>query len=287
MSVYTPFGQAVSSGDFYIPPAPYGASDVEFTARMSTGGIQTATINTSGKIGLVLFDGAEGQRVSLKITGVTVGSSVCCSMKVWIVGPAGTNVVPPTWVGTTGGFIDTVTLPTAGTYTIVTDPEDTATGSATLTLYDVPADPAPGMTPGGPAATVSISTPGQNARPAFTGSAGQRVSLKLTGVTVANSFSTGPQNACCSLKVSILKPDGSTLVGPATLGTVGGFIDTVTLPTAGMYTILVDPVSDGTGSATLTLYDVPADPAPGMTPGGPAATVSISTPGQNARLTFT
>ena len=208
----------------------------------------TVTIAAAGEDAIVPFNGAAGQRVSLKMTSVTIGPSTCCSTKVSIRKPDGTNLVAPTNVGTTGGFIDTKTLTVPGMYTIFVDPQGTATGNITLTLYDVPADSSTPIVPGGPAVPVATTTPGQNANATFSGAAGQRVSLKI-----------GP--ACCSTKVSVMKPDGTILVAPTSFTTTGGFIDTKTLTVAGTYTIFVDPQAAVTGSVTLTLYNVPADRA--------------------------
>jgi hypothetical protein len=177
-------------------------------------------------------------------------------------------------VGTTGGFIATKTLPAAGTYTILVDPSSSNTGSMTLTLYDVPPDVTGTITPGGAAVTVTITTPGQNAGLTFSGTAGQRVSLKLSSVTIVLSF------------VSIINPDGTSLVSPTSVSTLGWFIDTKTLPATGTYTILVDPNSTNTGSMTLTLYNVPPDITGTVAIGGPAVTVTTTVPGQNASLTF-
>src|SRR5207237_7739276 len=47
-------------------------------------------------------------------------------------------------------------------YTITIDPQGTATGSATLTLYDVPPDVTGSLAIGGPPQPVSVGTPGQN-----------------------------------------------------------------------------------------------------------------------------
>ena len=233
----------------------------------------TVTIAAAGEDALVPFTGAAGQRVSLKMSNVTIGPSSCCSTKVSIRRPDGTNLVAPTNVGTLGGFIDTKTLTVAGAYTIFVDPQGTATGNITLTLYDVPADVSRPIVPGGAAVAVTTTTPGQNANATFPGTAGQRVSLKI-----------GP--ACCSTKVSILKPDGTSLVAPTSFATAGGFIDTKVLTVAGTYTIFVDPQAAVIGSVTLTLYNVPADPSAPIAPGGPAVAVTTTTPGQNANATF-
>src|SRR5919201_3144320 len=114
------------------------------------------------------------------------------------------------------------------------------------------------ITPGGPSVTVTISAANDNARITFDGAGGQRVFVNLTSVTIGTS-------SCCSILASILKPDGSTMSGrPKCVGTSGGYLDTVTLPTAGTYKIFLYTQAAATGNATGTAYDVPADPAPAL-----------------------
>jgi len=252
----------------------------DFTGTITPGGAAvTVTTTISGQNASLTFSGTASQRVSLQMTNVTIGTSTCCSVRVSIKKPDGTNLVSPTLFGTTGGFIDIQTLPATGTYTIFVDPQNTDVGSMTLTLNDVPADPTPSITAGGAAVTVTTTVPGQNARPTFSGTAGQRISLRMTAVSIGTS-------TCCSTRVSILNPDGSTLVSPTFVGTTGGFIDVQTLATTGTYTIVVDPQNTDTGSMTLTLYSVPADVTGTVTIGGAAVNVTITTPGQNGSLTF-
>ncbi len=229
----------------------------------------TATMATPGQTARLRFDGQAGQRISLKLSPVTISSSYVSILK-----PDGNPLGGNTYVSSFGGFLDTRTLPATGAYTIVVDPLDSATGSITLTLYEVPADVAGTIAPGGAAATIATTTPGQNARLTFDGQAGQRISLKLSAVTIANSY------------VSILKPDGNPLGGNAYVGTSGGFLDTRVLLSAGIYTILVDPQEGATGSATVTLYEVPPDVPGTLVSGGPSLIANIATPGQNARITF-
>jgi hypothetical protein len=132
------------------------------------------------------------------------------------------------------------TLAATGSYAILIDPSSAYTGSLPVTLYDVPPDPSTTINPGGAPVTVTTSVPGQNARLTFTGIAGRQVTLKLSAVTMS------------SVKVTILNPDGSTLGASKTFGTGGGTL-TVSLPTAGAYTIVIDPQTSATGSATFTL----------------------------------
>ena len=243
------------------------------------GSAVTVTTTVPGQNAQPTFNGTAGQRISLRLTNVTIGTSVCCSVRVSIRNPDGTNLVAPTSFGTSGGFIDVKTLAATGQYTIFVDPQDSATGSITLTLIDVPADVTDTITPGGPPVTVTTTVAGQNALVTFNGTASQRISLKMTGVTIGTSV-------CCSVRVSIRNPDGTNLVAPTFFGTSGGFIDVKTLAATGQYTIFIDPQDTDTGSITLTLYDVPADPTSSITPGGSAVTVTTTVPGQNATSTF-
>jgi YD repeat-containing protein len=250
------------------------------TGTITAGGAaETLTTTIPGQNGSLTFSGTASQRISLKMTNVTIGTSTCCSTRVSILNPDGSTLVSPSFVGTSGGFFDVQTLPATGTYTIFVDPQNTDTGGITLTLYDVPADPTPSITAGGAAVTVTTTVPGQNVRSGFSGTAGQRISLRMTAVSIGTS-------TCCSTRVSIVNPDGSTLVSPTFVGTSGGFIDVQTLATTGTYTIVVDPQGSDTGSMTLTLHSVPADTTGTVTIGGVAANVTITTPGQNGSVTF-
>ena len=258
--------QAAATGSMtltlYDVPADAGGT-------IAFGGSSPAfAMTTPGQNAGISFDGQAGQRASLKLTS-TISSSY-----VSILNPDGSVLTPNTYVGPSGGFLDPKTLPTAGTYRILVDPQGAATGSITLTLYDVPPDVSATIAPGGAPIAISATTPGQNARIAFDGQAGRRISLKLSATTIANAY------------VSILNPNGSALASNVYLGTSGGFLDTKALPTAGSYTILVDPQGAAIGSTTLTLYDVPADAGGSLSVGGPSLVTAITTPGQNARITF-
>jgi uncharacterized protein YhfF len=234
---------------------------------------------TPGQNARLTFDGTAGQRIAVDLTSVTIGPSSCCSTKVSITRPDGTTLVTPTTVGTSGGFIDTKTLSTTGTHTILVDPQSNATGSMTLTLHTVPPDVTGSISAGGAPVTVTTTALGQNAQVSFTATAGQRISLEMTDVTVGTS-------SCCSSRVSIVRSNGTNLVAPTFVGTNGGFIDTKTVTTTGTHMIVFDPQDEASGSVTLRLYDVPADASGTLSIGGPPSSFSVGTPGQNARLTF-
>jgi len=135
----------------------------------------------------------------------------------------------------------------SGTYTILVDPQGTDLGSMTLTLHDVPVDLTGSMTIGGPPVSLTLGpVPGQNATLGFDGAAGQRITLRLTNVTIGNT-------SCCGARISILKPDGTNVVPPILVGTFGATITATLPPAAARYTIGIDPQQAYTGGITLTM----------------------------------
>jgi hypothetical protein len=254
-----------------VAAGPAASSSYSITAD---GTPLTVTTTASGENVRATFSGTAGQRVSLDITNVTIGSSGCCSTQVWVVKPDGTLLAAKTYVGTAGAFIGPKTLPKNGTYKILLDPQGTATGSATLKLYTVPADLNVPATVNGSPNVASVGTPGQNAYFPFSGSAGQRVSLEVSDVSIASS------------KISILKPDGTNLMSSVALPPSGGFFGPKTLPVNGTYKVFLNPQSRSTGNATVRLHNVPANVSASIVAGGSPVTVSIGSPGQNADVTF-
>jgi len=211
------------------------------------------------------FAGTTGQTVSLQLSGVTIESGYVSILK-----PDGGILGTPASFGSQGAVIDTQVLPTSGVYAVLIDPGHIDLGRATLALYSAP-DVSGAIMTNEAAVTSMLIVPGQRARYTFSGTAGQWVNLGLTQVTTASSV------------VSMLNPDGTTLVS-TTVGPSGGSLDPATiLPATGAYTIVVDPVSYYTGSMTLTL----TSPLVGTiaVDGAPAA-ISFAKPGSTARYTF-
>ncbi|HEU4890868.1 MAG TPA: carboxypeptidase regulatory-like domain-containing protein [Vicinamibacterales bacterium] len=245
---------------------------------------QPVTIETSraGQNAKLTFQGTAGQKISLLGTqGMSGQVSLTCDVNVTILGPDMSPVTGATACMEDSGFIDPASmpaagLPAAGTYTILVDPAQYATGSLTLRLYTV-TDFAGTIAPDGSPVTVPLAPPGRNATLTFSGTALQWVSLVATGIS-------GQIALTCDVNVSILKPNNAgTLVSP-TCVEGNGFIDAVQLPTTGTYTIVVDPTSYVSGDLTMTLYT--ATPASGSVAiNGGAASFTIS-PGQNIDVTF-
>ncbi len=270
ITVATPYGTALSDADFFVPPAPFSPGDIQVAGRMSIGDSKTVTLGTAGKKGLILFDAAAGQTVAMSLSSVTLsGGSVS------ILSPDG-RALASTAVSATGGFIDAIVLPVTGTYTIFINPSASSTGNLSLTLNAVP-DVTGNMAFDGPAVTISTTKPGQNASLSFNATAGQRFSMNFSGVKLTGGS---------YVNMSVLKPDGGTLVPTAYVSSSGTFIDVQTIPVTGTYTIKLNPGSMAVGSATVQLFEVGLDPTAMIAISGPAVTVTTAKPGQNASLTF-
>jgi len=266
LSVSTVQGQTTSALEFFVVPPGVVATDIQYTGRITVNGSTVAaSITTANKNGLMVFDGIAGQRLDIGFSSVTI-----TYVYVTVYRPDGVALTIPVVHNTSGGSIELPILPMTGTYTIFLDPYASYTGTVTVTLST---ELTGTITPGGAAVPISLTRVGQNARLAFSGTAGQSVSLGITANTIVGST------------IALLNPDGTALV---TKNGVNGSdaIDTQILPVTGTYAVFVDPQDANTGSMTLTLYNQP-DLSGSITIDGASVPVTLTVPGQRARYTFT
>jgi RNase P/RNase MRP subunit p29 len=226
----------------------------------------TVATTIPGQNAYVTFDGVAGHRVALKLSGVTVTAG-----NVTVLDPNGGVLAPQRAFARAESFIDPIDLALPGIYKVVLDPKSKYTGSVTVTAYDVPADTSAALTLG-TQAVGTISVPGQRAKFTFSGTAGQRISVNVESSDVIGS-------------ISLL--NGLSSLASTNVSLAGGFLDTVTLPADGTYTVVIDPTGDQTGAVTFAAYNVPNDQTQAITAGGPPVTATTTVPGQNAYLTFT
>jgi hypothetical protein len=257
---------SVTAQVFVVPP--------DLAGPITFGTPLQVAIAKPGQDAAYTFTGVKDRRVSLHLTNNTFER-----VQVSILRPDGTALFSPALtVLASEGFRDPVKLPVGGTYKVKVDPVDGATGAADVAVYDTTVDVAATIAPNATPVTVSTTSPGQKAVVSFTLTAARRVSLDVTGVTMANAATSG-------LSLKILRPDGTTLKSES-LGTNGKFVDTQSLTQTGTYKIVLDPSSATVGSATLTLYTVAADTTAPILANGTPTTIAVATPGQNATLTF-
>jgi len=223
----------------------------------------TVAIGTIGEVAVRSFAASAGQNLTLTVTGNTIAGA-----QLTVRDPSGTFVAN-LFVSTATGFRDTFTLPVSGTYTITVDPSDQLAGALTFTLGAVPNDS--GTTAIGISTKVAIGTIGEVAVRSFAATAGQNVTLTVTGNSIAGA------------QLTVRDPSGS-FVANLFVSTATGFRDTFTLPVSGTYTITVDPSDQLVGALTFTLGAAPNDV--GTTAIGTPTTVTIGTIGENAVRSF-
>ena len=269
ISVATSFGTAISSNDFFIAPSPYGGNDVVDSGRIEVdGNSKTLAVGSTGKVSLLVFDGAQGQFVSLGVNSVTV-SGVSLSIKK----PDGSHLTGADFIGTFANLH--ATLPVTGTYTILVAPTAMTTGSITLTLSSevnagtIVVDGDPG--------TINIGRVGQRGYLTFAGTAGQNLDLGPNSSTIPGDSD-----------LWVYAPNGTVVTGTTTFDPTftsqTRYNFHMALPVTGIYKILIDPHETSTGSVIFTLSSqVEAGVVMVDGSSSSAATTRI---GQRARWTF-
>jgi hypothetical protein len=136
-------------------------------------------------------------------------------------------------------FIEPVTLPSTGTYTLKFDPSGSSTGGFSVNLYDVPADATGTATINGTSTTATTNVPGQN--------------MQITVVTSSTSLVTisyDVTSSCSGVNLSLYKA-GVLVTNWGNFNNAG---DTQTFtPAAGTntYVVKVNPATTCVGDALI------------------------------------
>ncbi|HSA88239.1 MAG TPA: hypothetical protein VLE46_18835 [Nitrospira sp.] len=158
--------------------------------------------------------------------------------------------------------------------------------------------------------TVKIATPNKNGVIVFDGTAGQRINIGFSGVTLTQFYVSvyRPDGGAMPRHVSAVKNYYATMGerarstqtavhtsmaayqfstdSAATISSSeanGASVDLEELPVTGTYTIFIDPLSTYTGSFKIT---VSSELSGEIVPHGSAVTANINRTGQKARYTF-
>jgi hypothetical protein len=158
--------------------------------------------------------------------------------------------------------------------------------------------------------TVKIATPNKNGVIVFDGTAGQRINIGFSGVTLTQFYVSvyRPDGGAMPRHVSAVKNYYATMGerarstqtavhtsmaayqfstdSAATISSSeanGASVDLEELPVTGSYTIFIDPLSTYTGSFKIT---VSSELSGEIVPHGSAVTANINRTGQKARYTF-
>lgn len=257
------------SGEYAVVIRPASSAltvaTVQLTATPSftAGGTPLTEVLLSGEPSSVTFAGIQDQAVSLVASNVSIANGTMT-----ILNPDAS--VLTTYPFTPAGEFLFAYLPTTGTYTAVFDPQTTSPGTMAVRLHDA-STVTGSLVAGGAPLAMNITAPGQFGAFTFSGSAGNRVTLKKSAITLpSGSF------------VRLYQPGGG-FWSTQTLGSAG-LMDIPQLPLTGTYTIEITPDPfGGTGSVTLSLI---ADVVGSVTPGGAALPVNLPVSEQRAWITF-
>lgn len=213
------------------------------TATLPTNGTATALSLPLGRDGRYSFSGTLGQYVGLGMTSLTT-IPASKSVTVTVYKPDGTLLKNcNTFYQSTGGTsCDLVNLPVTGTYTIwVNNGDWVSTFNLALSL-----DVTGTLMLNGPAQSFSSTIVGRNAHYTFTGSAGQNLSLVLSGDTFPGYT-----------YMYVYKPDGSQLTYTYLYYASGAGTTTTlnlnNLPAAGTYTVFISPSDLAIGAINVKL----------------------------------
>ncbi|MFC0623137.1 hypothetical protein [Kribbella deserti] len=191
-----------------------------------------------GQKAVVRFALTAGQRYFVGCTLANASHDVAVTFE--LLRPDGTREKTANCYASNGGqLFDTTAAPVAGTWSVRISPRLNAATGATLRLHAVGADVVKTATVGGAAASAA-TTPGQGARINFTATANLRIKATITASTYPSNLGTVElRNAAGTRLTSMSLAKASTL--------------TYTVPTAGTYSLVVDPRHADAGSATYTV----------------------------------
>ncbi|GAA0809714.1 RHS repeat-associated core domain-containing protein [Spirilliplanes yamanashiensis] len=268
LRVETPNG-TFSGPDFFVPSVGVNPDLIESWDRVYPGSSRPVRIDGAGHASVVLFSAPDSGMASVGLTGLTFAAGV----EVSLFDPDGVPVpgAGRTEYGQRNIQIDMTGLRPGPTYQLLVMPRENRTGALTAHL----SEPVTGVvTTTGAAVPASLAVPGQDLRLAFDGTAGQALSLGLTGSTLTEGWNA-----------TVLRPDGTKLIDSRLGIQADDSIDLGTLAATGRYTLVLDPRYAGMGAVTTTLSArVDAGVA---TITGTAVNLVVTRAGQDAVFSFT
>jgi hypothetical protein len=232
------------------------------------GGGEPTTVTTTkpGQNAVLAFSTTAGSVHRIALTSSTIAAGTMA-----VRGADGTAVAATSF-GPGAKVLATRALP-AGDYTVLIDPARSNVGSVTVALATLAADAPIRIEAGGPPVSAGWGTADEQLGLIFDAEAGDRVSVLVTEYDLTAGWA------------ELLAPDGSEVAAwPVADGTA--FIDTLTLPEDGTYTVRVDRRSAGSGRATFAVHAVPERSPIAIAAGGPEVRIEASVPGEDRTLSF-
>jgi hypothetical protein len=213
------------------------------TSTTIDGTTQTLAGSYAGEALRYYFSGTSGQRVEFGLSGLTYNSASSSATSMAILTPSGSALGSASCLTSAGCETSSASLPATGTYVVTFTPPTDRTITAGTFVISTPV--AGTFTIGDPAQTVTVSRSGQTARYTFSGTSGQLLRLNWSSTSLTGGT---------SVAVTVLKPDGTTLGTPSSFGNgATGSYNIASLPSTGTYTVVLDPATAATMSASMSL----------------------------------
>ena len=278
-SIYCNLNTVATGGTYTVYVDPNGGSYGTFNLTLKQGPILLTSDPPSAfapagvaETARFRFAGTAGQNLSVGVAGLTyaIGSG---TSYLTVYAPSGAVVGSGASCdpGTQGGYCRAplINLPATGTYSVVLQPADGVKMSGNVALS---AELTGSLASGMPQA-LGPTRPGQLARYAFTGNAGDSTSVKLDAV--ANTPSSQ------YLRLYVYKPDGTAYSSVNANSGSSAIINIPSLPATGTYTVVVDPWYGAAWQGTLLL-----DPGTAIAVDGPTVSPTTSNAGESLRYTL-
>lgn len=274
------------AGTFTVAIKPTGLDSGSISLQVkpaATGGLtvngSTAVSLGAGQNGRFSFAAQAATGHGLAITGLgftpATGSP---SLTITLRKADGTALTACTFTASGSCDFGPTSFATAGAYLVDFDPSGLAAATFTAVLSS---DATGAVTIDATTPTaVAISREGQNARASFTGTAGQLVSVVLSG----NTLDDGNASTVNNTQVQVFKPSslGAAPIGNVNFNTLAaGVVLDLTLPETGSYAIAINPGGLDKGSVNLQVKSA----VTGTLAVNGSTAVSVGA-GQNARYNF-
>lgn len=199
----------------------------------------------SGGTASFAFSGTAGQNLFIDVPSTSLPDGTALA----VLDSTGSRVVltgAGDQISTGHGYWETRPLPSTGSYTFRIGPV-TSAGTATVRFYD-PVIATQPISVGAIGVRAFVASPGSSARLTFSGAAGESIYVDASGATVPDECDfilLGPTGA----------PVGSSGHGCIVSGTGSyNYGNSVSLPSAGTYSVLFRPTGARVGQATFTVH---------------------------------
>lgn len=268
-------GLTVGTHTLVVVPASSGTRRLAFDATLShdladvltRDSALTLNLPRRGQNARLAFTGAAGEMLALQVAGqVTVPASRNVYYRV--IGPDGATIAS---TGAVGGATLNLSLPAAGEYRVLVDPEFGETLAARVTLAS---GNAAGLQIDGGSVSHATTLAGEGVYFGFEASAGQNLGLGISSLILNNG---------AYVNIVAYKPDGSVLALNNCYADNGGCDLNLQNLIAGRYAVAITPVDP---TQTMQFQSTLSSDALIALPRNSATATTLARRGQNARMSF-